>query len=516
MNPSSRRFFPLSPRAIRSILVALMLLAGLGIRLYDLADLPLDFHPTRQLFTAIVARSYYYQMLPADAPVSAWERQRAAQQLSAEETEPPSIDWLAALTYRLVGRVDLFFPRLYSVLFWLAGGLALFWIALDLTSLAGGLLALGFYLFAPYGIVASRSFQPDPLMTALTLFAWWCMLRWARAGARLAGWKWAVAAGLLSGAAMMVKALAVFTVLGGMAGAFFACASEKSFRQTIHNPQFWVMGLVAAAPVLAWTVSGFSAGGTLGSQFALRFFPALWFDPLFYLRWERMLEQVAGLLPITLALLGWFFFRGRSQRLFAAGLWGGYLLFGFVFAYYFTTHNYYHIALVPIAAISLAPLGQVFSEKLAELRPGTGVRLGLALVLLAGLGMTLWNVRADAHKTNYRGQDAYWANIGELIQHDGHTVALTQDYGYRLAYWGWTSPAYWPYTGDLALRQLAGYDLPGFQSRFDEIIRGNHYFLITDLREYDHQPQLRKTLEARYPVFAAGEGFIIYDLKGSK
>ena len=509
----------LKPRSIFLITLALFL-AALGIRLYDLDDLPLDFHPTRQLFTAIVARSYYYQMAP-DAP--AWERERAAQQLSAEETEPPSIDMLAALTYRLVGRVDLLFPRLYSLLFWLAGGLALFWIARELSGPAGGLLALGFYLLAPYGVAASRSFQPDPLMTALTLFAWACMLRWAKTR----GWGWALAAGLLSGAAMMVKALAAFTLLGGMAGALLARASflaqqperkdkAPALLRALLDGQFWVMGLAAALPVLAWTVRGFSAGGTLGSQFALRFFPGLWLDPVFYLRWERMIERVVGLLPFVLALAGWFLLRDRGRRLFAAGLWGGYVLFGFVFAYYFITHNYYHIALVPIAAISLAPLGQAAAEKLSELRLGRGLRLGLALVVLLGVGAGLWNTRDAMHKSDYRGQDAYWAHLGELIEHDGRTVALTQDYGYRLAYWGWTTPVYWPYTGDLALRQLAGHDLPGFQARFDEIVNGNHYFLVTDLEEYARQPQLQETLDTRYPVVSSGEGYLLFDLSADR
>ena len=44
----------------------LLILLGLGIyiRLYDLTDPPLDFHPTRQLRSAIIARSMYYRSLP--------------------------------------------------------------------------------------------------------------------------------------------------------------------------------------------------------------------------------------------------------------------------------------------------------------------------------------------------------------------------------------------------------------------------------------------------------------------
>ena len=509
-NPSPSLFG--SSRLLSGLALALLFLAGLGIRLYDLRDLPLDFHPTRQLFTAIVARSYYYQDTPS-AP--AWERERAAAQLAAEETEPPSIDWLAAQTYRLIGGVDLFYPRLYSALFWLLAGLPLFLLARMLSNTDGGLLALAAYLLMPYGVVASRSFQPDPLMTALTITSWWCMLRWLRAAdlprpeRRRVALGWAVAAGLLAAAAMLVKSLAAFTLLGGMAGIFFA----RDLRKSMRDGQFWLMGLLAGLPILAWTAYGFLGKGTLGSQFALRFFPGLWLDPVFYLRWEGMLENVAGLLPFVLGLLGWFLLRGRGERVFAAGLWGGYLLFGFVFAYYFITHNYYHIALVPILAVSLAGLGQALGAALAQRLPSRWARLALAAALLAGLGMNLWNIRDVFHKTSYAGQDLYWAHLGELIQHDARTVALTQDYGYRLAYWGWTTPVYWPYVGDQNLRQLAGQSLPEFERQFEQFVRGNDFFLVSDLAELDRQPQLKETLSLRYTLSAQGPTYLIYDLR---
>ena len=46
------------------ILLILFLLAGLGVRLIDLTDLPLDFAATRQLHSFIMARGYYYEMAP--------------------------------------------------------------------------------------------------------------------------------------------------------------------------------------------------------------------------------------------------------------------------------------------------------------------------------------------------------------------------------------------------------------------------------------------------------------------
>ena len=40
--------------------VLLILAAGLALRLFDLTDQPLDFHPTRQLRSAIIERGMYY------------------------------------------------------------------------------------------------------------------------------------------------------------------------------------------------------------------------------------------------------------------------------------------------------------------------------------------------------------------------------------------------------------------------------------------------------------------------
>ncbi|HEY5574635.1 MAG TPA: hypothetical protein VIK64_16560, partial [Anaerolineales bacterium] len=41
---------------------------GLALRLYDLTDPPLDFHPTRQLRVAIITRGIYYKMIPTADP----------------------------------------------------------------------------------------------------------------------------------------------------------------------------------------------------------------------------------------------------------------------------------------------------------------------------------------------------------------------------------------------------------------------------------------------------------------
>src|SRR5512140_2166692 len=117
-----------------SIIVVLVLaiLLGTGIRFFDLTDLPLDFAPTRQLFSALKARGMYYAILPANAPLpqgssaaAPWQRAVAIQQWeSSQVIEPEVIETITALTYRLVGE-HLWIARVYSSLFWVLAGVAL-------------------------------------------------------------------------------------------------------------------------------------------------------------------------------------------------------------------------------------------------------------------------------------------------------------------------------------------------------------------------------------------------------
>ena len=78
------------------ILVGLLLL-GLGLRLFDLSDQPIDFHPTRQLRGMIIARGMYYEMLPnADENT---RQQALAFWASTGQYEPSILERIVAISY---------------------------------------------------------------------------------------------------------------------------------------------------------------------------------------------------------------------------------------------------------------------------------------------------------------------------------------------------------------------------------------------------------------------------------
>ncbi len=500
-----------SSRLTLALTLLILFSAALGIRIYDITDLPLDFHPTRQLFSAVKARGMYYETLP-DVPD--WQRDFAVQGWKTKVTiEPEILERLAAFIYQYTGE-QLWIPRMISVVIWLLGGIFIYLLARDMVSVDGAVLALAFYLLVPYGIYASRSFQPDPLMVMLIVIFWWLVYRWANSplpmgegvGVR-AGWKWAILAGLIGGLAIFIKFVAAFFVIGGALGALLG---HSKIRDLIRNPQVWTLAVLGVFPGAGWILYGKFVLGLFGGDMSGRFIPSLLASPLFYIQWQTKAAAVVGGIGIMLGLLGLLIVRERAVRAFLLGIWGAYLVFSLYFNYHISTHDYYSLPLIAIVAVSLAPLGDWFFVRLAEAGSGW-VRGAVFVVLLYGVFSTVWGVRNEMKSIDYRPQEAYWAEIHDALGPDASVVALTEDYGNRLAYWGWQKATGWPSWGDLYQADVRG-NQRDIDKLFAEIAASKSLFLVTDLEDFARQTDLQVKL-AGYPVIVQGEGYLIYDLE---
>ncbi len=481
------------------IALALMLLAGFAIRMYDLTDLPLDFASTRQLYSALKARALYYETLP-DAPQ--WQRDVAAMG-NQGNIEPPVMETLVSQTYRLAGEY-LWIARVYSSLFWVLGGLALFLLARELASTGAAFISTLIYLFVPYGVIASRAFQPDPLMVALIVYSLWALFRWQNTGK----WKWAMLFGVFGGLALFAKNLSVFVVAGAFAGVVLGAVGLK---RALRSPQVWAMGGLLVLPAAVYTLWGM-VSGSLEGQFSLRFFPNLWRDPSFYFSWQSLMSVVTGFAVWTAGIVGVFLTDTRRERPFLLGMWIGYVIFGFTFSYHFITHDYYHLPFIPIAALSIAPLVKLVFEKFSERNPGILPRLVLVVLVLFGVAVQSWYAIARLKSQEYRHEVAFWQEVGDTLGHDANVIGLTQDYGYRLTYWGWQNSTAWYTSGDIAVRYMAGQDIDLAQ-KFSEDIAGKQYFLVTMFGEFDNQPVIKDLLYSHYPIYAETDEYVIFDLQ---
>lgn len=505
-------FFP--TRTARTIALLVIFALGIAIRLYDLTDLPLEFHSTRQLLSALKARGMYYE---TRTDVSPEERAFAVQQWKFRASvEPEIFERLVAWTYQFTGE-QVWIARIYSSLFWVVGAVFLYLLARRLTSTDGALAAVAVYLFLPYGIIASRSFQPDPLMTMLIVMCMWAVWEWASSLTERLGdlrahsdinrsWFFAVLAGLFGGLAIFIKFPAAFFIVGAGLG---AALSRGSVRDALKNPQVYVMALLGILPGAGYLIYGIFVAGYLGQQFSGRFIPALYLSPSYYLGWLNMLNLVAGGMILMFALLGLFFFDKEKHRFFL-GLWAGYAVFGLFFNYHISTHDYYSLPLIPTLALSIAPLAAFLLSKLTQLTQTKILRLSSLLFLLLGLLASTWNTRNQLNAVDYRPETGMWQEISRVT--DGYNlVGLTQDYGARFAYWGWANITSWPSYGDLLYSVNRSGTQSDFEEQFTEIVAKKDLFLVTDFNDLERQPFLKDKLKA-YPIFVEGDGYVIYDL----
>jgi 4-amino-4-deoxy-L-arabinose transferase-like glycosyltransferase len=488
------------------IFMAVCFVAALGIRLYDLTDLPLDFHPTRQLQSMIKARGMFFEQA---AGVPEWQRQTAVRQWKAMPTEEPEIvERLAVWAYQLTGGEYIWLPRLFSILFWLAGGVGLLFLARSLVGVDGSVIATCFYLFLPYGVYASRAFMPDPLMLMFIIWGVWATNRWFNQPS----WKNAILAGILCGLAILVKLTAIFMIAGAAAGLLFG---NRKLKQVLGDLQVWVFGALSLLPAVIYNllgiyILGFISQGSVAQRILLN----LLIDPLSYLRWDNKIEEVLGISALLLALAGTFLLAKRASRSLVIGLWAGYVLFGVFFMYYFGTHNYYHLPLIPLVALGIAPLGQLIIQHMRVTWPGWPSNAVIVLLLVLAIFQNLWVERATLRRTDYRPEAAFWQGLGYKLR-GSSVLALTQDYNGRLAYWGWFDAVYFPTLGDFQHQEITGHAVDVLKY-FNEVSANKDFFLVTLLDELDAQPELKAALMEKYPIYSQDTGYIIFDLRNPK
>jgi 4-amino-4-deoxy-L-arabinose transferase-like glycosyltransferase len=498
--PETLRLFNKS-KWLRWIAIAVIVMLALAVRFYDLDDLPLDFHSTRQMHSMLMARGMYYQ---TRSDIPEWQKTMSLEQWKLEGLiEPPIMEGLTALGYQLAGTDDLRIPRVMSIIFWMLGALPLYWLARGLIDHNGAVFALAFYLILPYGAQASRAFQPDPLMVSTILWAVWAAWHWSNQP----GWKWAIISGLLAGLAVLVKSVAAFFVAGAWVGLLL---SSWGIKKVLKNIPFYVAVVLAALPFAAFTFYGLKISGEMAGQFSLRFFPNLWIDPVWYLRWNGEISSVVGFEWFIASLAGVFLMRKPAGRWMMLGLFAGYVAFSFALPYHAMTHDYYQEPLIPVVAIGV---GAVVSALITRLDgPRWLYSAAIIGLLVFWVGLKAWDTRVALKRNDYRGEPALWQKLGDRLGHDSHVLAITQDYGYRLEYWGWLTPTNWMNSGDFMVRELAGQEFDRAKL-FKEQVEGKDYFLVTAFGEFDSQAEFKDMINSAFPVLEKTDDYIIYDLK---
>jgi hypothetical protein len=507
------------------ILVLGVLFAGaLALRLYRIDEPPMDQAVDRQYWCAINARALYYDATPS---VPEWRREIARLNGSRQGAlEPSVVEHFAAWLYRIAGGEHLWIPRTLSVLLWTAGGVFIFLIARRIADVDAAVFSTGFYLYCPYGVLASRGFQPDPLMIFMMVAALYAILRHHErpSAGRL------VAAAALSGVACIVKPMCGLQI----AGAFLALALVRDGLRALIRPQSVLFAAIAFVPPLAYYLHVFLSGKVLHDVATGVLSPGLLLKPFFWPSWLAQIAHVIGYALFATALVGTFLFRGGPRALLL-GLWGGYLAYGMVFCAPVSIVPYYQLPLIPVVALAAGPAVALVARRIRATsrrwEASAAVALMLFLVIFVGLASYLqerrklaasmtslsgWVVTSYYTRVNpdFESRVRVAEEVGRVTGHSRRLLFLAPDYGHPLLYHGEVCGRGWPSIYDLRGVRLRGGTFDAEKELHAAVASGQYdYFVVTDLVDYDAQPDLKRALTGRFRTVAAKDDYMIFDLR---
>jgi hypothetical protein len=509
----------------RHVVTLLVILAlGVVVRVAYLHVPPIGFHPTRQYRAALIARA---ESPAAMAPLTAPERDAAVAMRRAQaEIEPEVMEAVASWLYDRIGHEDLRAPRLVSIVAWLLGGLSV--VALLRLGGVGWPAALGalvFVCFVPYGVDASRAFMPDPLMVGLTMAALAVSL-WHHRTPTMAG---LVARAVVAGAAVFIKPMAVFFL-----GPVLLTLDIARLGLVRGAASAAMTGVIMALPAVMHYARLIAAGNQVADD---RVFTQLWTRSTYWFGWLEMLRRVIGWPALALSLLGLALPPrpdARPLRLALASAWVGYVVMGLAFTHHISTHDYYSLPILPIAAASIAlafasmsdsaglksrPPKNAAEPGLTVSEPGVFRPRVLALVfaalLLTGVypSVSVQGFYGDVDAAEQTATD--YERIGELTHHSSRVVSLDGAYGYPLSYHARIAASQLPLSIDRAISDLTGRSDEEITADFES--RGGEYFAGTLQPQLDAQPNLRALLEQRHVLLDRGGTpeawrYVVYDL----
>jgi len=516
-------------------LFSLILLLALAVRLYHVTQPPMGFHPMRQYRSLIMAHTHYLQN---DKSLPQWQQQLLTIHKQQNITkEPPLMEYLAALTYRMAHKEIIWLPRLFSITFWLIGGVFLYLLAKRLFTAGTAVICAAYYLFTPFGIFMSRSFQPESLMVmffAASLLTIWqyyqkpTMIR-------------LLTAATISSLAILIKFVAVFPVLSVFIVPTACLYFKKNKLNLSHVFLFLFIALIPGAGYYCYMTFG---PGNMQGVLNSIFLPHMIFSAFFWKGWLHVIGRIAGYIAVIGGLTGIFILKDRSAKRFIISLWLGYLIYGLVFSYTAATHDYYQVLLIPITALSLGPICTKFIEYIKQIKPRLRMSiLAIILLMLTGSAAIGFNIRHDQFRTlnpalknrmdvlcnfiganphhlkliNYDFKDEITTaqEIGNTLNHSTKTIFFARGYGKPLMYHGQLSGVNWPQKEDLFADTLRNKPILTVKERLENIRKKfqSEYFIVTDIDKFNEQKELKSFLGKNFPLLTNKDNYLVYDLR---
>lgn len=493
---------------MRKFIILAIFIVGMGVRLYGIGLAPLDFHPVKQFRSAITARAFYYSSNASITPIEAEIAEASLNSIGI--LGPPIFEYLASKIYNIVNAEVIWIPKLISVVFWMVGGWFLYLLTREMVSFGAAIISLAFYTLLPFGVVASRSFQPDPFMVMLMIIAIYFLVRFYLDPKD----KYLVIGGVFSSLAFLVKPVCVLIIFSVYISLGI---NHFGFKNFIRQKRIYIFIILSFLPSFLYYFYAIFSAGNLEAQAQKSFVLELFVNFNFWDGWLKRISQVMGYTYFFGGMIGVLLFKSGWRKALLFGAWTGYLLMCLSFNYTISTHDYYHLPLIPIVALSLGSIFEVILKELnAQLKSNSFLAtLASLVVIFAFLLSAGISIQAQRRVPNYSGDLVFFREVGEVVHHSQNTIMLAPFDGKPLMYYGNIAGQYWPYWFDIRDEKLwLGKSLSA-SNRLQNLQDQNDYdyFIITDIEEFKNQTDLYELLTMNFSLLHQDDRLLVYSLK---
>lgn len=480
-----------------------------GWRLIGVTEWPIKFFEAVQYESAITTRSIWLRIVPRPLTEveSAWSRDG-----HMRLTSPPILQSLVAMSYVVAGSEEPWLVGVWNTLFWVSAGWFVYRTATTLANdRLAGMIALSWCLLAPGGIVISRSFQPESLLSLGTAAAVYVLTRPQAGSARR---DTLLCITVCAAAAFIKPGILFFPLFAGFAARVLARGGP--LRTTAGH---WVLFVAAVSlPGFVYTYIVF------GTSVAGRFMPALLVETDFLGNVAGKIANMVGAVPVLLGIAGAL--RLAVRRNFVPlGLLLGYVAYIPVFTWHTSIgHAYYHAHLIPLIAVCLGPPVAAVLRRI-RLHPTAGYSAAALLVAFHLLftfypftGPWRWvpgpREAVASRWEELRAETETDREVGSIVGPGASCLCMSNALGLPLEYHAWVRTEWWPRWEEMDyLRYM--HRTPKFDSvkHMDQLIEKHdpRFFVVTDFVEFDTHAYLAVLLRHYFPkLIASNDRFRIY------
>jgi 4-amino-4-deoxy-L-arabinose transferase-like glycosyltransferase len=502
------------------IALVIIFIFALGIRLNNLKQAPLDFHPTREYRSILNSRDIYQQRHGLN------QDQLKIRAESDFLLEPPILESIASWSYEILDEDSLWISRLLNILFWVTSGYFLCRFAAELYNAEGAILSSTLFLFLPFSIQSSRAFLPEPLTSFFFTLTLWALIRY-RNNPHL---KQLIVASLAAAATLYVKTgFYAFTLMPMALVLIVFAKQEVSVAQKFKSIALFFAIALTPASFYILSTSQMMAYMSSAENGGL-FFPQLIFTSSF---WKGMFLLCDHVYTIPVMVLGVFGFaidkNCQSKLLLLAGTIG-FSLFCIYFTYHSHTHDYYHMQFIPIICLAAAPLALpvwkgILKHSLSKpliymlcfVLMLSGIREGRLMIKKVSRGVSI--AAKYSEFVTIKNEKEMLERVGQEVNHSPHCIILSHSYGFPLMYHGRLAGRTWLKKADISYMKMSKMkvkDLSIEEEIYDNTKFTPEYFIATDLKTFSEELKLMNWLQKNAVLQEQNSRYMIYKLAARK